>query len=93
MKMRKLPGFKKHGCYCEQKIAYNYLFYQAHINETPQEKVIQNIEENFNAGGKLNHERYNMAAVQQIVSKHYDSYTAKPFIAGAYEDIAEKLTL
>ena len=93
MKMRKLPGFKKHGCYCEQKLAYNYLFYQAHINKVPQEKVIQSIEENFNASGKINHERYNMAAVQQIVSNHYDGYIAKPFIACDYEDIAQKLKL
>ena len=35
--MRKLPKFAEHNCYCEQKIAYNYLFAYAHINECPTE--------------------------------------------------------
>jgi len=87
--MRKLPGFKDHKCYAEQKIAYNYLFSQAHINEWSIDRILYNID-NFNTD-KL--KRYDITAIKKCITDNYINYMKKPFIAGSYQEIAEKLPL
>ena len=83
--MRKLPKFADHGCYCEQKIAYNYLFAYAHINECSLDLILSLFDNN----DKL--KKYDIQAIKKCITDNYDKYVKKPFIAGSYQEIAEQL--
>ena len=87
--MKKIRGFKDHGCTQEQKIAYNYLFYKAHISGMEKENVIKSIDDNKD----LKTKKLDTEAIKTIIENHYDEYIKKPFIANSYIEIAEKLTI
>lgn len=86
--MRKLPNFNSHNCYCEQKIAYNFLF-TAHINTTKLETIISMIDNHY----KDTLKKYDVGAIKNCITKNYNDYMQKPFIACNYSEIAEKLPL
>ena len=83
--MRKLPKFADHGCYCEQKIAYNHLFSYAYINGWPLDYILKTIDNNEKI------KKYDITAIKSCIIKNYDNYIKKPFIAGSYQEIAEQL--
>lgn len=85
--MRKLPRFTEHNCYCEQKIAYNYLFSYAHINDWPLDYILKCADNN----NKI--KKYDITAIKSCIIKNYDNYIKNPFIAGSYKQIAEQLPL
>jgi len=89
--MRKLPDFKNHNCYCEQKIAYNFLFSYAHINECPL-NVILGLFNGSDAYVKK-FEKYDLEAIKNCILKNYEQYVNKPFIASSYKEISEQLPL
>ena len=88
--MRKLPKFTEHNCYCEQMIAYNHLFSYAHINGWPLDYILKCVQ-NANDRGEL--KKYDIQAIKNCITKNYDKYIKKPFIAGSYSEIAEQLPL
>lgn len=87
--MRKLPSFNRHGCYCEQKVAYNFLFSQAHINGWNLECILNGIDKFYLEKLK----RYDIPAVKACISANYDSFIKKPFIASSYNEITVRLPL
>ena len=87
--MRKLPSFNQHGCYCEQKVAYNFLFTDAHINGMSLESILIAIDKFYSEKLK----KYDVQAIKDCISANYDNYIKKPFIASSYNEITEKLPL
>jgi len=87
--MKKLPGFKDHNCYCEQKIAYNFLWRDAHINNRSIEQIIYAIDRFYTEQFK----RYDIQVIKKCITDNYDKYIKKPFIASSYQEIAEQLPL
>lgn len=88
--MKKLPNFSQHGCYCEQKIAYNFLFTDAHINRLPLNAVLAHIDRNYI---DLWLKKYDISAIKACIAANYDSYVKRPFIASSYGEIAKQLPL
>jgi hypothetical protein len=76
-------------CKREQKIAYNFLFTDAHINKMSLEKILYCIDKFHTEKLK----KFNIDLIKQCIIKNYENYIKKPFIASSYEEIAEKLPL
>lgn len=89
--MGKIAEMNAANCKKEQVIAYNFLFRDAHINEVPLEKIIPNIERFY--GEKLRTKKLDVALIQRYVSGSYESYMQRPFMAGRYDEIAQKIIL
>jgi hypothetical protein len=83
------PKEEKMNCKKEQKIAYNFLFRDCHINEMPLDRMIKQIDKYYTEQLKA----FNIELIKQCITKNYESYKAKPFIAWSYSEIAEKLPL
>jgi len=87
--MKKLPNFKQHGCYYEQKIAYDFLFTEAYIDKTPLNKILKFIDKYYTK--QL--EKYDILAIKKCISSNYNNYIEHPFTAYNYNIIAERLPL
>lgn len=88
--MKKVFDQNKTGyCYQEQKIAYNFLFSDAHINGMTKDFILNSIDKHYTEKFK----KFNIPAIKECINKNYDNYILHPFIAGSYNELSEKLPL
>lgn len=55
----------------------------------PLDRIIKQIDKYYTEQLKA----FNIELIKQCITKNYESYKAKPFIAWSYSEIAEKLPL
>jgi hypothetical protein len=80
-------------CKIEQKIAYNILFADGHINEISLNHTLKRVDM-FHADEVVKkYKNFDVELLKQCIAKNFDTYVKNPFIAGSYEEIAEKLPL
>ena len=73
----------------EKKIAYNYLFSQAHINGRSLESILTSIDKYDIEKLK----KHNIEMIKRCIAKNYENYIKKPFIAATFNEIAERLAI
>jgi len=73
----------------EYKIAYNFLFTDAHINDCTLDTILKNIDTH----DKVKSLKLNMNNIKAIVINNYTRYKAKPFIASSYDEIVYQLKI
>lgn len=86
--MRKLYDYGRESfCYCEQKISYNFLFSHCHINELPLQTILKFVDTTKGI------EKYDIQTIKRCITKNYEQYKQKPFIASHYGEINERLPI
>ena len=73
----------------EQMVAYNCLFSHAHINKCNLEQCVKLVDDKE----ELKSKKYNIELIKNCITKYFDSYVSKMFIACSYSEVAEKLAM
>jgi hypothetical protein len=83
----------KMACTREQKMAYNILFTDAYINKLTLKTVLEFVDKYHGPEMQKKHKNIDIDAIKRCVSRNYEQYTKKPFIADSYEEIRDRLPL
>ena len=80
-------------CKREQKVAYNFLFSDCHINGMNLESILKDVDYHQENRVDFIKHKFKTDLIKQCIIKNYEQYKQKPFIAGSYSEIADKLPL
>ena len=70
-------------------VAYNCLFSHAHINKCNLDQCVKLVDDKE----ELKSKKYNIELIKNCITKYFDSYVSKMFIACSYSEVAEKLAM